>query len=72
MTGTVQFRVDGHDIGDPQPVRDGHATYTAPTSAVLGKDITAVYSGDADYIVLPRMSLAGKARTSHYALTIKG
>ncbi|BBA95506.1 putative esterase [Actinacidiphila reveromycinica] len=46
-TGTVQFKVDGADLGKPVAVRNGKATLSARTAA--GATVTAVYSGDRYY-----------------------
>jgi hypothetical protein len=51
-TGTVQFKVDGADVGSPVKVDDAGRAELA-TSAIDeadGHTITAVYSGDGDYM----------------------
>jgi hypothetical protein len=57
-TGTVQFQVDGTDLGSPQPLKLSHllrfwfdtATSPATYSIAPGNHtITAVYSGDSNY-----------------------
>jgi hypothetical protein len=45
-TGTVQFKVDGADVGSPVVLADGKATYSASSLAVGDRTITAVYSGN--------------------------
>lgn len=46
-TGTVQFQVNGVNLGSPVPLVDGVATLTTTQLTVVGNDaITAVYSGD--------------------------
>jgi hypothetical protein len=49
VTGTVQFRVDGQDVGSPVDIENGRALLTVAAASVRGKDVTAVYSGDGDY-----------------------
>ncbi|WP_445147822.1 PIG-L family deacetylase [Baekduia sp. Peel2402] len=51
VTGTVQFKVDGTDVGAPVKV-DAQGRASLATSAVAdvkGHTVTAVYSGDGDY-----------------------
>ena len=51
VTGTVQFKVDGDDVGSPVKV-DGQGRAELATSAIAeakGHTVTAVYSGDGDY-----------------------
>lgn len=63
VTGTVQFQVDGVDVGEPVKVgADGRAELT--TSAIeraAGHTVTARYSGDGDYT----------ARTATYAAPVE-
>jgi hypothetical protein len=52
VTGTVQFKVDGHEVGDPVKI-DASGRAELATSAIDepdGHTITAVYSGDGDYM----------------------
>jgi hypothetical protein len=49
-TGTVQFQVDGNDIGSPVPLSNNIATYTASTLTAGNHSITAVYSGDGNFV----------------------
>lgn len=51
-TGTVQFQVDGADVGAPVKVgADGRVTLaTAAIAAPQGHTVTARYSGDGDYM----------------------
>ncbi len=51
VTGTVQFKVDGQDVGAPVKV-DAQGRASLATDAVTeakGHAVTAVYSGDGDY-----------------------
>jgi len=48
-TGTVQFNIDGVDVGTPQTVVAGVATYTTSSLAAGTHPVTAVYGGDATY-----------------------
>ena len=47
-TGTVQFQVDGHNVGSPIALTDGAATYSTSTLTVGNHVIVAIYSGDAN------------------------
>jgi hypothetical protein len=52
VTGTVQFAVDGHDVGAPVKL-DGDGRAVLATSAigeVKGHTVTVRYSGDGDYM----------------------
>lgn len=66
--GTVQFTVDGSDLGAPVPVVDGSATSTATDSLSTGNHtIGAHYSGDANLVAssaATRQLAVGKAPTS--------
>lgn len=46
-TGTIQFKVDGQDLGKPVRLKDGKATLTSRTAT--GATVTALYSGNALY-----------------------
>ncbi|AFL90585.1 putative protease [Terriglobus roseus DSM 18391] len=49
-TGTVQFQVDGANVGTAVALVSGSATYTYPGAATSGiHTVTAVYSGSATY-----------------------
>ena len=49
-TGTVQFRIDGVNVGGPAAVNaNGQAAFATSTIAVGRHTITAVYSGDASF-----------------------
>ncbi|BBA96095.1 putative esterase [Actinacidiphila reveromycinica] len=48
-TGTVQFKVDGTDLGKPVKLAGGKATVSATASQLSGHTITAVYSGATTY-----------------------
>lgn len=47
--GTVQFAVDGVDLGDPVPVVGGQAVSPVTNLQVSSHNITANYSGDANF-----------------------
>ena len=49
-TGTVQFQIDGGNVGSPQPLSGNIAAYTISTLAVGSHSIVAVYSGDDNFI----------------------
>ncbi len=44
-TGTVQFKVDGANVGSPVTLNAGKATYSTSSLAVGDRSITAEYSG---------------------------
>lgn len=49
-TGTVQFAIDGLNLGGPQPLSGGTATSPSISSLGLGTHtVTATYGGDANY-----------------------
>ncbi len=51
-TGTVQFAIDGTNVGGPVAVNgNGDAVLDTADTAFEGKQITATYSGDGDYAV---------------------
>ena len=57
--GTVQFRIDGTDVGNPVALdAAGKASYTTSTLAVNNHTVTAVYGGAANYAASTN-SLAG-------------
>src|SRR5439155_4148906 len=45
-TGTVQFRVDGNDFGNPAPLTSGTASVDISGLSAGSHAITAIYSGD--------------------------
>ncbi|HEU5001873.1 MAG TPA: Ig-like domain repeat protein [Actinomycetota bacterium] len=47
--GTVQFRIDGSDVGSPVTLSGGTASYSTSSLAVGNHTVSAVYSGDATY-----------------------
>ncbi len=48
-TGTVQFRVDGGNVGAPVPLSGNKATFTTSSLSVGQHTLTAVYSGDGTF-----------------------
>jgi hypothetical protein len=48
-TGTVQFVLDGKELGASRPLTDGKAAVTVPSLAVGSHTMTALYSGDAGH-----------------------
>ena len=48
-TGTVQFQIDGSDVGSPGTVSNGTAAYTTSTLTAGSHSIVAVYSGDSNF-----------------------
>jgi hypothetical protein len=48
-TGTVQFSIDGTDVGTPQTLVGGTASYSTSGLAAGPHDVSAVYSGDANF-----------------------
>jgi hypothetical protein len=49
-TGTVQFQVDGINVGSPVMLVNGRATWTTPSLPAGPHTITAVYSGDGNFL----------------------
>ena len=49
-TGTVQFQIDGADVGNPVAVIGNAATYTTSTLALGSHSVVAVYGGDNNYL----------------------
>ena len=45
-TGSVQFRIDGGNIGSPATITNGRATYSTNVLTVGQHTVSAVYSGD--------------------------
>lgn len=48
-TGTVQFTVDGYDVGRPVELSDGQATFLTSFGDAGRHTISAIYFGDATY-----------------------
>jgi FtsP/CotA-like multicopper oxidase with cupredoxin domain len=49
-TGTVQFQLNGINVGDPVTVVSGHAILTTPVTGTVGtSNLTAFYQGDSTY-----------------------
>ena len=49
-TGTVQFTIDGSNVGSPVTLSGDAATYSTSTLAVGNHSVAAVYSGDANFL----------------------
>jgi len=50
-TGTVQFKIDGVDVGSPLNLVAGTATFTTTTALAAGDHpVIATYSGDGSYV----------------------
>ena len=48
-TGTVQFQIDGSNVGSPVTISGGTASYSTSTLAAGGHSVVAVYSGDGNF-----------------------
>jgi FtsP/CotA-like multicopper oxidase with cupredoxin domain len=49
-TGTVQFEINGTNVGNPVTVANGTATLTTPVNGTSGSNnLTAFYQGDSNY-----------------------
>ncbi|MFL6155214.1 MAG: Ig-like domain-containing protein, partial [Marmoricola sp.] len=68
ITGTVQFAVDGVDLGDPVPVAGGQAVSPVTHLTVGAHNVTANYSGDANFAgqsdALTQVVVAAQTTTS--------
>jgi hypothetical protein len=68
ITGTVQFAVDGVDLGDPVPVSGGQAVSPVTHLTVGNHNVTANYSGDANFAgqsdALTQVVVAAQTTTS--------
>jgi Bacterial Ig-like domain (group 3) len=49
VTGTVQFVIDGSNVGGAAAIANGTATYSTSTLSVGAHSVLAIYSGDTDY-----------------------
>jgi uncharacterized repeat protein (TIGR03803 family) len=49
-TGTVQFQIDGSDVGSPVPVSVDTASYTTSTLDAGAHSVVAIYSGDNNFV----------------------
>ena len=49
-TGTVQFQVDGSNVGDPAVLSSGVASVSIATLVAGSHTVSAAYSGDANYL----------------------
>jgi hypothetical protein len=49
-TGTVQFQLDGANVGSPVTLINGRATWTTSSLSAGPHAITAVYSGDSNFL----------------------
>jgi len=67
-TGSVQFAVDGTNVGAPVPLSGGVASFTTSTLALGGHTVTATYTGDGGFLtslgtttltVIPPATLSG-------------
>ena len=49
-TGSVQFQLNGQNVGDPTPITNGQATLATPLNGTAGmNNLVALYEGDATY-----------------------
>jgi hypothetical protein len=70
-TGTVQFQLNGVNIGGPATLTNGQATLTTPVNGVTGSnDLTAFYQGDAMY--MESVSGAVPLTISNFAMASPG
>jgi hypothetical protein len=56
-TGTVQFQIDGANVGSPLTLVNGSASFSTSSLAVGNHTIMAVYSGDGDCLLASTGSL---------------
>ena len=70
-TGTVQFQLNGLNVGKPAPLANGVATLTTPINGDAGtSNLTAFYQGDATY--MESISANIPLTISNFALTSVG
>jgi FtsP/CotA-like multicopper oxidase with cupredoxin domain len=70
-TGTVQFELNGVNVGNPVTVANGQATVTTPVNGDAGSgNITAFYEGDATYA--ESVSAGIPVTISNFALSSPG
>ncbi len=70
-TGSVQFQIDGNNVGNPVMLANGQATLTAPVDGAVGSNsLTAFYQGDGTY--MESASAAIPLTVSAFALSSKG
>ena len=48
-TGTVQFQIDGSNVGSPVAVNNGTASYSTATLTAGSHSVVAIYSGDGNF-----------------------
>jgi uncharacterized delta-60 repeat protein len=49
-SGSVQFQLDGANVGTPVALNNGSATFSPANLSLGGHTVTAIYSGDANYL----------------------
>jgi hypothetical protein len=70
-TGSVQFQIDGNNVGNPVMLANGQATLTAPVDGAVGSNsLTAFYQGDGTY--MESASAAIPLTVTAFALSSKG
>ena len=70
-TGTVQFQLNGVNVGNPVTLTNGQATLTTPINGDTGRNnLTAFYEGDATY--MESVSAAIPITISNFALSSPG
>jgi hypothetical protein len=70
-TGTVQFEINGTNVGNPVTLTNGTATVTTPVNGNSGSNnLTAFYQGDSTY--MESVSPAIPITISNFALTSSG
>ena len=57
-TGTVQFQIDGSNVGSPVALDGSTAAYSTSTLAVGGHSVVAIYSGDGNFSGSPSSGCA--------------
>ena len=63
-TGTVQFQIDGNNVGSPVTLSGGTATYSTSMLGVGSHSVVAIYSGDSNFVgstASPLNQFVGKA-----------
>ena len=68
-SGTVQFQVNGNNVGSPVPLSGNAATYTTSAIAAGSDSVVAVYSGDSSFTGSTSNTLTRNVGKANLAIT---